>query len=109
MKRITLVLLGLTLTCGACGGGSNGASSDLDAGGDATIEASPYAAECADADVPPGALECTGLYSDLATKQIAPGVRSYAPAVPLWADNAEKERWIWLPPGTPIAATDPNE
>lgn len=109
MKRITLVLLGLTLTCGACGGGSNGASSDLDAGGDATIEASPYAAECADADVPPAALECTGLYSDLATKQIAPGVRSYAPAVPLWADNAEKERWIWLPPGTPIDATDPNE
>jgi hypothetical protein len=29
--------------------------------------------------------------------------------VPLWADGSEKQRWIHLPPGTKIDASDPNE
>ena len=57
----------------------------------------------------PATIECTGLYTDVATKQLAPGVRPYAPAVPLWADTAGKDRWISLPPGTQIDATDPSE
>jgi hypothetical protein len=36
-------------------------------------------------------------------------VQAYAPAVPLWADGAEKKRWIMVPAGTTIDATDPNE
>jgi hypothetical protein len=107
MKRITFVLLGLLGPTAACDGGTKVSPADS---ADATAEASlPYAAECAGAAVPPASIECTGLYADLATKQLAPGVRSFAPAVPLWSDGAEKERWISLPPGTQIDAGDPSE
>jgi hypothetical protein len=87
----------------ACSSGSAPASAGADAA------ASPYAAECANAAVPPTQIECTGLYTDVATKTIAPGIRPYAPAVPLWADFATKLRWIYLPPGTTIDTTDPND
>jgi hypothetical protein len=57
----------------------------------------------------PQDLACTGLYADLSTKQIATGLREYTPAVPLWSDGADKTRWIYLPPGTTIDATDATE
>ncbi len=66
-------------------------------------------AACAGATVPPSTLSCTGLYADIATKTLAPGVRSYLPAIPLWSDGAQKARWIQLPPGTRIDATNPSE
>jgi hypothetical protein len=59
--------------------------------------------------VPPSTLSCTDLYADIASKTLAPGVRSYQPAVPLWSDGAEKARWIQLPPGTQIDVTNPSE
>jgi hypothetical protein len=65
--------------------------------------------ECASSAVPPLSLVCTGLYANIATKQIAPGNAPYAPAVPLWSDGATKQRWISLPAGTKIDNTDPNE
>jgi hypothetical protein len=69
----------------------------------------PYAAQCADAAPLPQTIECTGLYTNVASKELAPGIVPYAPAVPLWADFAEKQRWIYLPPGTTIDTSDPNE
>lgn len=57
----------------------------------------------------PSTLECTGLYSDLASKTLAPGVQFYAPAVALWSDGAEKKRWILLPAGTQIDTSNANE
>jgi hypothetical protein len=105
MNRFFLTLLGLTA---ACGGRATSSGESPDAAQDAAPPF-PYAAECADAGVPPQSLECTGLYTDIVAKQIAPGVRAYAPAIPLWADFAEKQRWIWLPPGTKIDATNPKE
>ena len=57
----------------------------------------------------PTDLRCTGLYSDWASKTVAPDARPYAPAYPLWSDGAVKSRWIHLPTGTKIDATDPNE
>lgn len=62
-----------------------------------------------DTQLPPKNLVCTGLYSDIATRTLAPGILAYAPAVPLWSDGAEKYRWIYLPPGTQIDNSDPNE
>ncbi len=104
MKRVALALFGLVAACG-------GELVLSDEPGDGAVEAapSPYAAECVGAASPPTSLKCTGLYTDVATKELAPGVKEYAPAVPLWADTAEKSRWIYLPPGTKIDATDPNE
>jgi len=58
---------------------------------------------------PPSSLECTGLYADVASQTLAPQVRAYAPAIPLWADGSGKQRWIYLPPGQKIDTTNPNE
>ncbi|WP_394821835.1 hypothetical protein [Pendulispora albinea] len=51
-------------------------------------------------------LSQTGLYSNIITKQIAPGVLLYAPTHALWSDAADKRRWILLPPGTKIDTSD---
>jgi hypothetical protein len=53
-------------------------------------------------------LRCTGLYSDFATKTVAPDVNAFTPGFELWSDGAEKSRFIYLPPGTQIDATDMN-
>lgn len=55
----------------------------------------------------PRLLSGTGLYADLETRAMAPGVLPYAPQYPLWTDGAAKRRWIRLPPGTFIDASDP--
>jgi hypothetical protein len=47
----------------------------------------------------------TGLYSDIATKTIAPGNLRFSPQYPLWSDGAKKKRWIYLPPKRSIDAS----
>jgi hypothetical protein len=88
----------------ACGGADQGAGGT---GGDQPVE--HLAAGCIEMGLPPTTLACTGLYTDVMAKRLAPGVEHFSPAVPLWSDEAEKERWIRLPPGTTIDASDPNE
>jgi hypothetical protein len=80
-----------------------------DAGGVTDGGAGESHDECVDEGVPPSTLRCTGLYADIAKKTLASRVHFYQPAVPLWSDNAEKMRWIELPPGTQIDTSDPNE
>jgi hypothetical protein len=91
---------------GGAAGGVGGAATTGD--GSSSSEGGASAA-CAGESVPPSTLACTGLYTDIVAKTLAPGVRSYTPAVPLWADGAEKARWIALPPGTQIDVTNPSE
>jgi hypothetical protein len=109
MRRRSFVAVGF---CAAACGSRTGILSDLDAA-DADrpvpVVVDAAADPCADAGVPPSILECTGLYADFASKTLAPGVRAYAPAVSLWSDGAAKERWIELPPGQTIDASDPDE
>jgi hypothetical protein len=108
MPRLALVVFALV---GACGGGAPMPA--VDGGAPIVVEAGPEAAplppQCVGAAVPPSRLECTGLYADLATKQLAPGVEAYTPAVPLWSDGAEKQRWVLLPPGTTIDTSNSSE
>ncbi len=129
MKRIACLLFG---SLAACSGGDDAtepgdASTDvsllplIEGGGSSEASAAPgKVAEasvppdappdrCADAGVPPSTLECAGLYSDFASRTVDPGAQAYAPAVPLWSDGATKERWIELPAGQKIDASDPNE
>ena len=47
-------------------------------------------------------LGCTGLYADWTTRAIAPDVKEYDPALHLWSDGAQKNRFIFLPPGAQI-------
>lgn len=59
-------------------------------------------------DGPPPRLSATGLYADVAAKTVAAGVVPFSPQYPLWSDGAHKRRWISLPAGTAIDATDPD-
>jgi len=54
-------------------------------------------------------LACTGLYSDFAAKTVATDVKEYTPALQFWSDGAEKKRWVKLPAGAKIDATDFDE
>jgi hypothetical protein len=70
----------------------------------------PLPAGCVeDWKTPPASLSCTGLYSSPIHKQVHPEVREFMPADQLWTDDAEKRRWIWLPPGSVIDTSDLNE
>ncbi len=59
-------------------------------------------------DSPPTRLSATGLFADLGTRRLAPGVVAYTVAAALYADEAEKERAIALPPGTRAVAEGPG-
>src|SRR5689334_13574144 len=57
----------------------------------------------------PQRLSETGLYANVATGELAPGVLPYTPQFQLWSDGAEKQRWILLPEGRSIDTSDPDE
>jgi hypothetical protein len=57
----------------------------------------------------PQQLSRTGLYENLATAELAPGVLRYTPQFALWSDGSEKERWISLPEGQRIDTSDQDE
>lgn len=57
---------------------------------------------------PPQTLQETGLYADFAKLEIDQRHLAFSPQYPLWTDGAGKRRWISLPPGTAIDASDPD-
>lgn len=73
-----------------------------------TAEAVGRADQSADPIGPPPTLADTGLYRDFAAREIDPGHLFFAPQYPLWTDGATKRRWISLPPGGVIDASDPD-
>jgi hypothetical protein len=54
----------------------------------------------------PQRLSETGLYVGADFSRLAAGTRPFAPQYPLWSDGAKKTRWVQLPPGATIDATD---
>lgn len=106
-------LLGLFSACGDSSHppfvAPDGALLAPDAGPSEMLPVPPPGCAPEDGQNPPDRLECTGLYTDFAGKLLAPGVREFAPAYPLWSDGAEKTRWISLPAGTTIDTTAPAE
>lgn len=54
----------------------------------------------------PQLLSETGLFEPGRIDAIAAGVRHFSPQYPLWSDGMTKRRWIALPAGTTIDATD---
>ena len=58
---------------------------------------------------PPSRLTETGLYANGRIGTIDPRNRPYSPQYPLWSDGAAKARWFFLPPGTAIDTSDPND
>jgi len=59
-------------------------------------------------EFPPSRLADTGLYADAGTHTVAADCLPFAPQYPLWTDGATKRRWVFLPPGTAIDASDPD-
>jgi len=55
---------------------------------------------------PPAHLRDTGLYSDWNAKIVDPTHLPFSPQYPLWSDGAVKRRWLSLPTGTWIDASD---
>lgn len=94
MRRAVLSLSLLA----ACGGADDAA---LDGGPTdarpATLDASLPDASLVDASFAPMTLAETGLYSDPVNETLAPGVVEYTVNYPLWADGAEKRRFVYLP------------
>lgn len=54
----------------------------------------------------PAKLSQTGLFVQ-GTTDVDPKNRSFTPQYPLWSDGLEKLRWMYLPAGTSIDASDP--
>lgn len=57
---------------------------------------------------PPQSLRDTGLYRDWDAKIVGPEMLRFSPQYPLWTDGATKTRWMQLPAGTWIDASDPD-
>jgi mono/diheme cytochrome c family protein len=55
---------------------------------------------------PPARLSETGLYEGGRVGAIARENRPFSPQYPLWSDGAAKQRWIYLPPGSAIDASN---
>jgi mono/diheme cytochrome c family protein/cytochrome c553 len=56
----------------------------------------------------PERLSETGLYAGGGTARIDPRNLAYTPQYPLWSDGAAKRRWLRLPEGQHIDASDPE-
>ncbi len=92
---------------------ANASDAAADAATDAQVEACdalPIPSDCpaTTGNALPEELRCTGLYTDFAARQVACGVHAYAPAYALWSDDADKQRYLWLPPGTQIDVSNPD-
>jgi mono/diheme cytochrome c family protein len=66
----------------------------------------PALAADSDPAAPPLRLADTGLYAGGDPSAIDPRNRAFAPQYPLWSDGLTKRRWVYLPPGTVIDASD---
>jgi cytochrome c553 len=61
-----------------------------------------------ESDALPERLSATGLYVDGSSTQVRPDVWRFTPQYALWSDGADKQRWIRLPAGGVIDASDPD-
>ena len=99
-------LLFSSFAAGSAGQGTGGSSAEA-GNGDATDGgANADAGDGSTGD--PMLLSQTGLYANIATGALAPGLQAYQPQFALWSDLATKKRWIKLPPGSKIDTSDMN-
>jgi hypothetical protein len=105
------VALGWTAGAAACSssGGSNDAPpAEAGANDDTHVEPGDATSDAAPAPRLRDHLSQTGLYADIRTKTLSPDAIEFQPRYPLWSDGAVKRRWMRLPKGTTIDASDPD-
>jgi hypothetical protein len=56
----------------------------------------------------PLTLRDTGLYAPGSAGVLRGGIAAFSPQYPLWSDGAEKRRWLYLPGGSFIDASQPD-
>lgn len=66
----------------------------------------PSAAEVAEREFPTR-LSQTGLFTDTAALEPDPALLPYELALPFWSDDADKQRWVFVPPAE-VVRTDPE-
>lgn len=81
---------------------------DLAGPGAAAAAAAATEATPAAADELPQRLHGTGLYAADSGRTLAGDVAAFSPQYPLWSDGADKRRWLRLPPGAAIDASQPD-
>lgn len=113
-RALLALLVGLVAGCGGTDGpgpGDLGVDATIvDAGHDAGPDAGHDAGQDAGRDAGP-VVPCQnlpGLYQAGSCTALAAGVMPYEPQFELWSDGAVKDRFILLPSGTTIDATDPD-
>jgi hypothetical protein len=101
------------LLCSACQSDASTPSATRSDAGTATADADQHdpsesaARDCPDTgDALPDDLFCTGLYAVVDATTLGDGVMAYTPGVTLWSDGADKHRYLYLPTGSSIDATD---
>ncbi len=97
--RVRAIAVVLLAACSPSSGQSDASAED------AALERKVPLSFDAGADVVvtgPEKLSDTGLYSDFASRTLAPGVIAYEPRWPLWSDGADKKRYLLLPSGMQI-------
>lgn len=104
----TAVLLGLLSVCGSCAASHDVSSSSQTLAAPIELSAACLREIEESIDGLPDRLDCTGLYSSMASKTMANEVKEFKPAVPLWSDGSVKTRWVYLPKGTTIDASNPD-
>jgi hypothetical protein len=104
MKFAYWLVVAIALSGCGDGDGDDGPDSGPDAA--LSADAGPADSAVVEPDAQAELLSQTGLYTNIATKTIAPGMIEYAPTYALWSDGAAKRRWISLPPGTKIDTSD---
>lgn len=114
MKQLAVVLIGVSSMFGLASTGCT-RSHDVGVGAEASGQILPIELddsclqEIADSvNSLPKRLSCTGLYSDMSKRTVAPGIEPYTPGARLWSDGLNKARYIYLPPGTTIDASQPS-
>lgn len=87
-------------------GCSSNPSATPDAGPvDAAVDATILPPDANIDPLPPSLFE-TGLYENEDTETLGAGVQEYTVRYPLWTDNAEKRRFVWMPEGEKIKANN---
>lgn len=127
LRRVLALSASALLGAGVAAGGLAAGCSDDPAASPASSDAGPTTnvdASPGDAAPPPSDagcaadlasdglarhLSCAGLYADVAQKTLAPDVRPYTPAAQFWSDGSTKTRFVTLPPGTTIDATNMDD
>ncbi|MBX3268867.1 MAG: hypothetical protein KF729_01315 [Sandaracinaceae bacterium] len=119
MRRAPLALALLALACDGApspvdsGRADAGTIAPRDAGTDAGTDADTDAGADAGADAgtdagPAGCVGPPGLYVAGSCTELAEGVQPFHPRFELWSDGDDKERFVYLPPGTRIDTSDPD-